>query len=1164
MSQLLCNISFDRDIPQNASALIYHSIQLNRLDDFIILLPTGKAVQRLSAETIRLYYKSTGKPSPKPSIYTLQGFVSNIFSRLFDSKNYRLISDAYRLALFEEAIEKSQLKFFISKDKTPSHAIVQKLASIIYGLREDGIKPGDIEKDIILPDNIISEVFDIERLKDVHRVYEKYIEILGDYYLDFPRILELVTTKLKTQFTGPSLYDELFPEKSLETEPYDKLFPIKKYIVVYGFSEFRLPEQEFLACFARSPVPLAVHIDYSDDNGPLFGNLKNTVQKLKSEGLMLKSSTTGFSENISRSHYLRRWLFNTEKEIQNVGFSEIIQIIKTPDRINEVKTIAKMVKNLVTLNSIPVSDICICSRRPELYSNLFREIFSDYTMVPNITDRFRLAESPPVIAIFSVLKIISEGFRIEDVHSALGNPYLSFKSGNRKPDGDNIYECFRKLRFLGGKRYGAEFLQNRLEKASISNQEIINRMQKSGVPDFFELKNVKSNLESMNSAIQDFKVLRESLDLKKSSIEPLKFESFIKEKIIKQLKLNDNILKSSTAPAKQDKLGKAIANEAVEKDCRALSAFIEVLEDMTFVLENRFPGKKFPFDELLKKLSISLSGAKYQIHEKRNFGITVTSIEQTRDYPYRAMFLCGAVDGEFPLAYRTESFLGKELRDSRQLHIQAERMLFYQFLANDSERLDSGEKRIYISYPETDETSRLVRSPFIESLLKITSGVQEYDFSKDEFPYLISNLNQNHEIAASKREVLSLASKEYIKHRNIESFDNSTRHVFEALFGNIQNYFIYLDNLSTGKTGLIKRDSLSLTASDSMQNISGMPVSATDLDSYSACPYKFYANRIMRLEKTDYPEKALSALEKGSLLHLILYKFFTSLQRQSVSSIEDTRHINSQLPLLKKVALEPERFDEYYNILKSICEEELAGIEFANPFFESEKNLLLGTPQRLGILGLWLRLEIERQQSGFGFYPALFELDFGLGKTTSLSTNRLPPVELGEGLRLRGKIDRVDISDSHGLQFIIADYKTKLGNSLPGDREIINGESFQMPLYIYAMKNIIRDYYLQDSENEGAVYIGLIPEYDSKSKKYKTQKFVMLSKSSPFAGLISAQSAKKLPENEEMIDALIEKVISNAKSITESIAGGDFRAKPDAKVCRYCNFHSLCRVGIKE
>jgi len=274
-------------MPNNPDGIIRYAVQMDSLDDIILIVPTGKMVRKYQMSFLRKYFESSHKPCSKPNIFTLQNFIGNCFNSLLDSRKFRIISEAYRLALFEEAIEKGGLNYFVREGRKPSNTVLKRLADLVYGLKEDGITLSDINKDLDNPDD---SVFDIDRFKDIQKIYNCYQQLLGEKYLDYPEMLKLLNN-LITKEINKSPIDalNLFEELNIESNPLNKIFPKNPIILLFGFSEFKQPEIDFLSKFAKALLPFAINIDFSEINGPLFGNLRDTLWTLEVAGFKRKN-----------------------------------------------------------------------------------------------------------------------------------------------------------------------------------------------------------------------------------------------------------------------------------------------------------------------------------------------------------------------------------------------------------------------------------------------------------------------------------------------------------------------------------------------------------------------------------------------------------------------------------------------------------------------------------------------------------------------------------------------------------------------------------------------------------------------------------------------------------------------------------------------------------
>ena len=195
-----------------------------------------------------------------------------------------------------------------------------------------------------------------------------------------------------------------------------------------------------------------------------------------------------------------------------------------------------------------------------------------------------------------------------------------------------------------------------------------------------------------------------------------------------------------------------------------------------------------------------------------------------------------------------------------------------------------------------------------------------------------------------------------------------------------------------------REESYRLSAPLAVESLSGRGVwSATSLELYLRCPVAWFVERFLRPENLD-PDS--ESLRFGDAAHRVLRKVFEELA-----------------PGERRLA--PENLDAALAAL----EEAVAGVELLSPDPVQERIMR----RRLGrMLARFLR---HGSEAGSGFEPAEFEMEFG--------SSGQPPVDLGDGLVLRGQIDRVDTRDGDA---IVIDYKSgRTSDDWPADKWLDRG-----------------------------------------------------------------------------------------------------------------------------
>ncbi len=508
------------------------------------------------------------------------------------------------------------------------------------------------------------------------------------------------------------------------------------------------------------------------------------------------------------------------------------------------------------------------------------------------------------------------------------------------------------------------------------------------------------------------------------------------------------------------------------------------------------------------------------MREKPGAGVTITSIEQTRGIPFRVLILCGAVDGEFPLPYRIEHLLGYEVPHAEEHHRRRERMLFYQFLTNHPEALESGQQQLYITYPLQHGAEQLVRSPFVDELLKVTS------LAHDGCVLSLPELEQRIETA----DALLRERMEWVAVRG--ALSELLLSDAQGVEGRIPDFLLHPWEPEPLHMPL----PLPEEAAERFHERIGVFFSATELELYRRCPYRYFAAHVLRLRPWEAVPLELSPLERGVILHRIVYRFFRELQQSGEPLALPHR---PGLPELRPVVLEGE-LTELYERLRRIAEDELQQVRFDHPWFQLEWEQVLGTEERRGELWFWLRQEWERRQRRPGFVPVTVEFGFGMRPTLAA------PVQLMETAWLRGRIDRVELfATETGMLLGIADYKSGKLSQQASLEEVRAGYHLQLPLYLWAAQQILAREYGIVAEPAFAAFYALRPRRGSRSDEVEGSERLVLSRW----------------QQKEPLEELLERARAFAIAAIEDIRQARFPVAPYRDtVCRSCPYKALCRI----
>lgn len=219
------------------------------------------------------------------------------------------------------------------------------------------------------------------------------------------------------------------------------------------------------------------------------------------------------------------------------------------------------------------------------------------------------------------------------------------------------------------------------------------------------------------------------------------------------------------------------------------------------------------------------------------------------------------------------------------------------------------------------------------------------------------------------------------------------------------------------------------------------PFSATALQSYAACPYRFYLYALARLAPREVPVplEELDPLQRGSLVHDIQFETLSALRDEGLLPMDGER-LASALGVLEAVAdrvVERTR-DQLFPALERVFDDNVALIR--------------------SDLREWLR----RLAADRAWVPWRFELAFGLIHGDGRDPHSQDaPVLLDNGLRLRGAIDLVESSRAlrtAGVPPALRATDSKSGRvSVRSGAVIAGGTSLQPVLYALALEKLIPD-----------------------------------------------------------------------------------------------------------
>ena len=300
------------------------------------------------------------------------------------------------------------------------------------------------------------------------------------------------------------------------------------------------------------------------------------------------------------------------------------------------------------------------------------------------------------------------------------------------------------------------------------------------------------------------------------------------------------------------------------------------------------------------------------------------------------------------------------------------------------------------------------------------------------------------------------------------------------------------------------------------------PLSATYVDEYAKCPWKFFARRHLKLEEVEEWILEIEPKLKGRLNHALLEKVHKFLTEKFYS--------RGRIPALAEgdAALEQ---------ALSLCLEEWKD---HREFQQIPDRLRREEIDRLRHrIRRFLQLELESwKNSDTPLLPDKLEWRFGKAPHPALAY----PMKGGIPLPLTGAVDRIDHNPQTG-EFLLLDYKTSGADDLA--RQLREGLSYQLFLYLYAAEQLL----FPKGKALGALYGDL-------KKATKNQGMARREEMKVF-GLVNGNSKTFL--DAEAFSQLKDRLSVEFEELLQNILTGAYSLSPKECQGERCPYHEICR-----
>ena len=584
--------------------------------------------------------------------------------------------------------------------------------------------------------------------------------------------------------------------------------------------------------------------------------------------------------------------------------------------------------------------------------------------------------------------------------------------------------------------------------------------------------------------------------------------------------------------------------EVVGGEIEAYRQFKRIVKELCSVLKSD-GVESCSVDDYIEKLHHIAKYTNYQNSPKtKGETVRIVQLSELRSLEFDIVFLGDFIESRFPENYRPDPLFPENPYRNEDEQLHDNRFMFYGVLKSFRERL-------YLLTPKREGEANLIPSPFLGQL-KAIATVEEIEVpnpSQGSVPGFLSRYGDHVWTTPT------LSTQEFPA--EIAEMRPLINHVVKVEKSREKTH----DHLAY--EGILTAETLSLPSQKRLENRRNQIYSVTELEAYAKCPFQYFVNTVLKFRiKEDETEDELSGLEKGSLLHDVLFEFYNSRRIQKRPPIgqcdEDTfkaaeTHLNE---LLNRKATEQRNGRQ------------------EKPIDENNLFWRIDIEKLRVALRKWL--EAERTY-GLAVLPRYFEVSFGQEReSTDPELGCTKAIHIGE-VRMKGKIDRIDIGNG---TFNIVDYKT--GSSTVRMAEILSGRSLQLPIYLQTAKKLLEmdggtglapaaGLYHKIRLDQCKVELGIGTEsengvaysnYNGKDWKPVGSRSGQLLADETFEDRLARVSSYV----QHYVDSISKgtfPLITRVETFVDSEEEGDTPITPKNKTepCSFCHYKRVCRVG---
>jgi len=670
-----------------------------------------------------------------------------------------------------------------------------------------------------------------------------------------------------------------------------------------------------------------------------------------------------------------------------------IEIIPCANSVQEVETIARRVKSLL-LEGVPSSEISVVYRDLSGVATTLRAVFAECGVPAHILHEPRLWTSSVCAWLLGFLES-SRTWERDAIADSIDSPW--FAPRGTVHQANTTASIARAAQIISGYeewRKRLDTLEVRLAKDAGDDSESVLR----GIPDAAEtLADLRGRVDALR-ALQRLIPADGSLDDFAHAI--------------------DGILEQAGVDAAVEAYPDPHIRDFEQG---ALTALRGLMAEWSTLRQDE--GGTYSLTTFLTRFRRMLQETPVHVSQPRN-GVLCLDAESARHLRFDYVFFAGVNEGDVPSpapsnAIYSENDISDLARagipiEGKRRHIEHEALLFHHVIEMPRRRLCVTWSRL--SWRGKEQFP----SPYVSDLAGLFPGL-----SITQPPLPMNGFVPEPEAAGSWRDLRNAAYSRI----------PALRPVAAARFPSVQ-VGVSIENARHDRNpfgiydGVIGDPNLKETIARWFDDAHRFSIS--QLETYAACPFRFFVERILRIDETETPVEEFDPRVRGTLMHDALRAFHERYRGRAIADIP---------------------FDE-----ATVAMRECVTAVFADKAWRSQTapRGTLGVEERRlnGLLERYLRIERDRDDPVWK--PAHFEVSFGEPPKRGMDTPSTPqPFSLRTNIGhvlFSGRIDRIDGAGNAESEARIIDYKSSI---MVKKQDLDEGTSLQLQIYALALEELL-------------------------------------------------------------------------------------------------------------